>query len=364
MKAHLYGTLKAALLLWKRLSSHLIKWGFKLNPYDNCVANNMINCKQCTILLWHVNDLEISHVEASVVTDIIIKLLKHKFRIEAPLTVTRGKVHEYLGMTIDYSVKGKAKFTTMIDFIEGMIYELPVDTEGTVTTRALSHLFDVNDDAEKLSDLMGEMFRHNTTSKLLFLCKHARPDIQPAVAFLCTRVTAPEFDDYKKLRRTMVFLRGSMYMPLTLEADKVNIVKWWVDASFAVHPDMKSHTGGGIMTLGKGALYGTPTCQKINTKSMGEAELVGINDVMTQILWTRYFLEAQGFMAKDSIVYQDYKSTILLAENGKASLQVDVAPDTSIFGICLSRTGSPLASSNPGHDGGLLYQAASGQFVH
>lgn len=291
MKAPLYGTLKAALLLWKRLSSQLIKWGFKLNPYDSCVANNMINCKQCTIVLWHINDLEISHVEASVVTDIIIKLLKHKFRNEAPLTVTRGKVHEYLGMTIDYSVKGKAKFTTMIDFIEGMIYELPEDTEGTVTTPALSHLFDVNDDAEKLSDSMGEMFRHNTT-KLLFLCKHARPDIQPAVALLCTRVTAPDVDDYKKLRQTMIFQRGSMYVPLTLEADEVNIVKWWVDASFAVHPDMKSHTGGGIMTLGKGALYGMPsTLQKLNTKSMtAEAELVGVNDVMPQILWTRYFL--------------------------------------------------------------------------
>ncbi|KAI2509007.1 Reverse transcriptase (RNA-dependent DNA polymerase) [Fragilaria crotonensis] len=102
----------------------------------------------------------------------------------------------------------------MIDFIEGMMHELPVDTDSTVTTPALSHLFDVNDDAEKLSDSMGEMFRHNTT-KLLFLCKHARPDIQPAVAFLCTRVTVPDVDDYKKLRRT-------------LEADEVNIVKWWV----------------------------------------------------------------------------------------------------------------------------------------
>lgn len=72
----------------------------------------MINCKQFTVVLWHANDLEISHVEASVVTDIIIKLLEHIFRNEAPLIVIRGKVHEYLGMTIDYSVKGKATFTS------------------------------------------------------------------------------------------------------------------------------------------------------------------------------------------------------------------------------------------------------------
>ena len=80
-------------------------------------------------------------------------------------------------------------------------------------------------------------------------------------------------------------------MPLRLEADNMHIIKWWVDASFAVHPNMRSHTGG-CMTLGKGVVYGTSTNQKLNTRSSTEAELVGVNDVMSQILWTRYFLEA------------------------------------------------------------------------
>ena len=51
-------------------------------------------------------------------------------------------------------------------------------------------------------------------------------------------------------------------MPLTLEADDIlSVIKWYVDASFAVHPDMKSHTGG-AMTLGKGVVYGSSTRQK------------------------------------------------------------------------------------------------------
>ena len=128
LKKALYGTLKAALLFWKRLSSQLMKWGFELNPYDACVANKMINGNHCTIL-WHVDDLKISHVDANVVTD-IINLLESEFGNEAPLTVTRGKVHEYLGMTIDYSVPGKVKFT-MIDYIKTMLDELPADMGGT-----------------------------------------------------------------------------------------------------------------------------------------------------------------------------------------------------------------------------------------
>jgi hypothetical protein len=51
LKKALYGTLKAALLFWKKLSAQLKEWGFKVNPYDWCVANRIINGKQCTILL-------------------------------------------------------------------------------------------------------------------------------------------------------------------------------------------------------------------------------------------------------------------------------------------------------------------------
>ena len=73
------------------------------------------------------------------------------------------------------------------------------------------------------------------------------------------------------------------------------------------------------MSLGKGAVYGTSAKQKLNTKSSTEAELVGVNDVMPQVLWTRYFLEAQGFTVSDSIIYQDNQSAILLEKNGRAS---------------------------------------------
>ena len=57
----------------------------------------------------------------------------------------------------------------------------------------------------------------------------------------------------------------------------------------------------------------------LNTRSSTEAELVGVDDCMPQILWTRYFLEAQGYQIQDSVVYQDNQSAMLLANNGRAS---------------------------------------------
>jgi hypothetical protein len=49
-------------------------------------------------------------------------------------------------------------------------------------------------------------------------------------------------DDYKKLYRGLQYIGATVELPLSLEADNAHIIKWWVDASFAVHLDMKSHT--------------------------------------------------------------------------------------------------------------------------
>jgi hypothetical protein len=97
------------------------------------------------------------------------------------------------------------------------------------------------------------------------------------------------------------FIRGTKDDYLTLSANSLHNVRWWVDASYAVHPDMKSHTGG-AMSLGLGIIYGTSKRQKLNTKSSTESELVGTDDVMPQVLWTMYFLEAQGYKIDDNVL--------------------------------------------------------------
>jgi hypothetical protein len=112
LKKALYGTLKAALLFWKKLTVQLKEWEFEVNPYDWCVVNKTINGKQCTIL-WHVDNLKISHVDSNLVTE-VIQQLKDALGKEAPLTVTRSRIHDYLGMTLDFSSPGKAKIL-MID---------------------------------------------------------------------------------------------------------------------------------------------------------------------------------------------------------------------------------------------------------
>lgn len=311
----LYGTLKAALLFWKRLSSQLIKWGFVLNPYDRCVANKTINGKQCTIV-WHVDDLKISHVDESV-AERMLGLLEHEFGKESPLSVTRGRVHDYLGMRLDFTEVGVARID-MTKYVEEILSEAPDDMSGEAPTPAASYLFKVNtSDPAALSEEDAVIF-HHIVAKALFLCKRGRPDIQTAIAFLTTRVKSPDVDDYKKLKRMIQYLRATAGLVLRLEADNLHVVQWWVDGAYGVHGDYRSHTGA-TMTLGRGSIYSSSTKQKLNTRSSTEAELVAVDDVMHQILWTRYFLEAQGYTVSDNIVYQDNMSAMLLENNGMAS---------------------------------------------
>jgi len=197
LKKALYGTLQAALLIWRLLSNTLQEWGFHINRYDRCVVNKTINGRQCTIT-WHVDNLKISHAEKAVV-DNILKKLNEKFGKNSPITTTQVKVLEYLGMMIDYRKKGKVTFS-MKEYIKKLLEEAPYDMNGTAKTPAANHLFNVNDRAKKLAYNKAELF-HHMVAKLLYLCRRTRQDIQTAVAFLRTRVKCPDADGYKFLCR-------------------------------------------------------------------------------------------------------------------------------------------------------------------
>jgi hypothetical protein len=107
-------------------------------------------------------------------------------------------------------------------------------------------------------------------------------------------------------------------LPLILGADGTGIINWYVDASFAAHANMRGHTGGAL-TMGRGFPIVSSTKHKINTQSSTESELVGVNDMISSILCTQYFLNHQGYKVNDNIIFQENKSSMLLERNGKAS---------------------------------------------
>ena len=133
-----------------------------------------------------------------------------------------------------------------------------------------------------------------------------------ATAFLTTQVQSPDQDDWKKLCQVLIYLRDTRDLYLTLAVCQMHVIQWWINASFAVHPDMKSHTGA-VMSIGKGRVINMSNKQKLNTRSSTEVELVSVNDTMALVLWARMFLIEQWFTVIDNLIHQDNQSTILLA---------------------------------------------------
>jgi hypothetical protein len=101
----------------------------------------------------------------------------------------------------------------------------------------------VDENCEKIKQDKAVEF-HNMLAKMLYSTKQDRPDTCTAIAFLTTRVRAPDKDDWNKLVHLMRYIRGTRTMLLILSANGSGILKWWVDVSFVVHPNMCGHSGG------------------------------------------------------------------------------------------------------------------------
>ena len=152
--------------------------------------------------------------------------------------------------------------------------------------------------------------------KLLYVSKRARLDIELPIAFFCTRVSSSTEQDWLKLKRVLEYLYGTLEKTLTLGADDIRKMKTWVDASYAVHKDMKSHTGG-VVSFGRSAALSKSSKQRLNVKSSTEAELVGTSGYLPYPIWSKKFLEYQGYLIEETIFYQDNQSAMRFEKNGR-----------------------------------------------
>ena len=326
LRQALYGCVQSAKLFYEHVSGVLQGFGFIANPYEKCVFNKDYKGVQCTVTLY-VDDLKISCKDPQGVEEVLDELR----RVYKTITVKEGKVLDYLGMKLDYSKDGVVSIG-MGGLIDEVFEDLPVDNKvKDATSPAISNLFSVNPNSEKLNQLGKEKF-HSLVAKLLYIAKRGRPDILTAVSFLTTRVSQPDVDDQKKLERLVSYMHGTKDMVLTLGAKDLEELHAYVDASHAIHPDAKSHTGLAV-TLGMGSFMTRSSKQKIVAKSSTVAELIGVSDALDHVIWAKEFLSCQGIHMKPIVLHQDNQSTIILCEKGRSNSQRTRHVNIRYFGI-------------------------------
>ena len=187
----LYGCIESALLWYNLFEKTLEKMGFQMNPYNKYVANKMIEGSQCTIM-WYVDDAKVSHKSKKVVQLVISQMEKHF----GPLHPTYGHNQQYLGMKISIDEQKYLHIDTR-DQVCKIIDDFCEPINGSVSTPAQKNLMELNEDAEIL----------NKSKKLLYLKKRGRPDLETAISFLTTRVSNPNVNDWRKLKRVLIYLK-------------------------------------------------------------------------------------------------------------------------------------------------------------
>ena len=307
----LYGCLKSALLWYKLFKGTLEDMGFKLNKYDPCVANKKIKGKQFTIGWW-VDDNAMTHDSDSVIDDVIDEI-EAKF---GKMTVTRGDRHTFLGMNFHFPGDGKVSIN-MKEYIEEAAEVFGEDLSKKVSTPANRDLFEEDEKTVPLDEDRAVRFR-SVVMKLQWVAERGRPDVRLPIAYLTTRMSKSTTQDWRKLRRVLLFLLQTIDDDRVIGIEDIEVLHTWIDASYAVHPDMKSHTGGCI-SYGLGIIDSGSMKQKLNSKSSTESEVVGTSDYLSRTIWVKMFLEEQGYNLKKNILYQDNQSAIRLEKNGRMS---------------------------------------------
>ena len=149
----------------------------------------MVDGKQQTCG-FHVDDCFLTGQKST--NDGFVETLREEYESvfedgSGKLKVQRGKVLNYLGMTLDFTTPGQVK-VSMFDFVDDLLrdYKKAAPEEhGTKTSAAPRNLFVVDDDCEKLDKKKAEQF-HHLVAKTLFATKRAWPDTGTAVSFLST----------------------------------------------------------------------------------------------------------------------------------------------------------------------------------
>ena len=154
----LYGCIESALLWYELFTSTLANMGFKVNPYDRCVANKIIGGKQCTVV-WYVDDAKVSHADKEVVTNVISEIEKHFGKMD----ITYGKEHEYLGMKVKIT-DDKKVLIDMTDQVKEVIEYFGEEIKGSVSTPANRNLLSIDINSTPLDKRRKELF-HSVTAR-------------------------------------------------------------------------------------------------------------------------------------------------------------------------------------------------------
>jgi hypothetical protein len=301
----IYGCVQASALWYALICRTLEEGGYEVSKTDRCVFWKISSKSRIYLLLLHIDDI-LANVDRE-------EAMMLKARLEkafGTIQFEEGGRLSYLGMQLELREEG-----TVIDMsfyakqlLEGKNFKVAPSPSTKKT-------FEVDEGSPLLSEEEKKYF-HSTVAKFLFMAKRARPDLLTVVSFLCTRVQGATQQDMVKLERVLGYVKATQEQAMVLHAQTTQNIRAYVDAAFALHNDSKSHTGV-MVYVGETLVYVSSKKQKCMSKSLMEAELIGLTDNLGFIELFQEFVEFLiGKRVNTPIVFQDCSAVVMLVMKG------------------------------------------------
>jgi hypothetical protein len=304
----LYGLVESALLWYNELSERLCELGYRKCVHDECVFVFNTGGHQSTIDVY-VDDLLVSSTDSGEIAR-VYQYLSERY---GSVRLNQGRVIPYLGMSCDFGTIGAVSIT-MPGYMDSLFEDFEV--RKISSSPAASDLFEPPEGLPIEKDRQ-DMF-HSRVARILYLAKRIAPECLLVCSVLSGRVGRATEGDWKRLVRLYEYLHGRRATPLVLRAIQPFRPVLYVDASYGVHADARSHTGS-MLTLGDGAISVKSSKQTLVCKSSTEAELVAASDQASDLIEACLFLQEMIGVAQAGLLYQDNLSAISLIVKGSGA---------------------------------------------
>lgn len=315
----LYGLVQSALLWYIHLSNTLTALKYVKCHFDPCIF--VKTTSSSTIMVgMHVDDGFASEKFAGTSTPLQDELLSRLNKAYPGLKSTRGTELEYTKIRVLQDKSAGAITIDQVGYVEKLLLKHKI-TKGAATP--MTHTQRTQGDEEKIALLSQEATSQykSLVMELNHLAIHTRPDIALAVSMAATKMQRPSSRDEQSLLRILQYLCSThgqrmLIQPLSLQ------LFMWIDASYACHDDAKSQTGM-VASLGlrNGVVMTKSSKQQLLAASTAVAELIALNSGVVYLQYMRGLLKELGYEQVTTTVFQDNKSTIVMAEKGSGSFK-------------------------------------------
>lgn len=297
----LYGLKQAPRVWYMKLDTFLKNIGF-----TRCERDYSVYAEKGTgvILAVYVDDLIIVGVERDVIE------VKEKLASEFEMS-DLGEAHWLLGMKIEIDKSGiwisQGQYIQDVLRKFGMMECKPVGTpmEGKLLK---------NQVADETKEKLDVPYRQAVGS-LMYAMVGTRPDIAVAVSSVSRFLENPEQEHWIAVKRIMRYLRGTLNYGLKYKAGMDIDLVGYCDADWAGDVQTRKSTTGYLFMLSDCCV--TWNCRRQPTVALSstEAEYMATCAAGREVMWLRGLLEEVGFAQKQTTLFADNQSCILLAKN-------------------------------------------------